>query len=116
MQSGGGGRAPHTYIFNGRQRAYVQDFDVEVAQNASIADPIINVLTEGSVLDVAVIGVTEYQLASERAAVRGALTQLTGANPGETTASWQRWWQEHGDEWRAGSAPPKSPSTPTGQG
>jgi len=116
LQSGGGGRAPHTYIFNGRQRAYVQDFDVEVAQNASIADPIINVLTEGSVLDVAVIGVTEYQVAGERAAVRGALTKLTGANPGETTTAWQRWWEEHGDEWRAGSTSPKVPTSPTGQG
>ena len=34
------------------QRAYIQDFDVEVAQFESIADPIINVLTEGIVLDV----------------------------------------------------------------
>ncbi len=116
LQSGGRNGAPRVHIFNGRQRAYVQDYDVEVAQGSAIADPIINVLLEGSVLDVAVIGVTEYQLASERAAVRGALTQLTGANPGETTTAWQRWWQEHGDEWRAGSAPPKVPSSPTGQG
>jgi len=34
------------------QRAYVQDFDVEVAQFQAIADPQINVLTEGIVLDV----------------------------------------------------------------
>ena len=34
------------------QRAYVQDFDVEVAQFQAIADPVINVLTEGIVLDV----------------------------------------------------------------
>lgn len=34
------------------QRAYVQDFDVEVATAQSIADPVINVLTEGIVLDV----------------------------------------------------------------
>ena len=32
--------------------AYVQDFDVEVAQFQAIADPVINVLTEGIVLDV----------------------------------------------------------------
>lgn len=117
LQSGGGRLgAPRVHIFNGRQRAYVQDYDVEVAQGSAIADPMINVLIEGSVLDVAVIGVTEYQLASERAAVRGALTQLTGANPGETTVAWQNWWKEHGDEWRAGSTPPKRPTTPTGQG
>ena len=34
------------------QRAYVQDFEVEVAQFQAIADPVINVLTEGIVLDV----------------------------------------------------------------
>lgn len=112
----GGSRAPHTYIFNGTQKAYVQDFDVEVASGQAIADPIINVLTEGSVLDVAVIGVSEYQLASEGAAVRRALTRLTGANPGATTVAWQRWWKEHGDEWQAGASPTKAPSTPAGQG
>jgi hypothetical protein len=116
LQGGASLGAPRSYIFIGRQRAYVQDFDVEVAQNASIADPIINVLVEGTVLDAAVIGVTEYRVASERAAVRGALTKLTGANPGETTTAWQRWWEEHGDEWRAGPNPPEVPSSPTGQG
>jgi HEAT repeat protein len=114
--SSGSNGAPRVHIFNGRQRAYVQDFDVEVAQGQAIADPIINVLTEGSVLDVAVIGVNEYQIASERSALRRALVQLTGENPGETTTAWVRWWKEHGDEWQAGSLPPKAPTTPAGQG
>jgi general secretion pathway protein D len=34
------------------QRAYIQDFDVEVAQFQAVADPQINVLLEGVVLDV----------------------------------------------------------------
>lgn len=34
------------------QRAFVQDFEVEVAQFQAIADPVINVLNEGIVLDV----------------------------------------------------------------
>lgn len=34
------------------QKAYIQDFDVEVAQFQAVADPVINVLTEGIVLDV----------------------------------------------------------------
>ena len=118
LQSSSGGTPTHGYIFNGTQRAYVQDFDVEVAQGQSIADPIINVLTEGSVLDAAVIETTEYQyqVASERASVRRALAKLTGANPGDTTVAWQRWWQEHGDEWQAGASPQKAPTTPAGQG
>jgi hypothetical protein len=115
LQAGGGSAgAPRSYIFTGRQRTYVQDFDVEVAQNAAIADPIINVLTEGQVLDVAVVGVTEYHVVAERAAVRRSLAKLTGANPGNTTTAWQRWWKENGDSWQAGATPPKAPRT--GQG
>ncbi len=40
------------YVTVVNQKAYVQDFDVEVAQFQAIADPVINVLTEGIVLDV----------------------------------------------------------------
>ena len=40
------------YVTVVNQQAYVQDFDVEVAQFQAIADPQINVLTEGIVLDV----------------------------------------------------------------
>ena len=40
----------HVAVIN--QRAYIQDFDVEVAQFEAVADPQINVLTEGVVLDV----------------------------------------------------------------
>jgi len=40
------------YVTVVNQQAYVQDFDVEVAQLQAIADPQINVLTEGIVLDV----------------------------------------------------------------
>lgn len=34
------------------QVAYVQDFDVEIAQGSSIADPIVNVIQDGVILDV----------------------------------------------------------------
>jgi type II secretory pathway component GspD/PulD (secretin) len=52
--------APRLLVFNTaraniavlNQVAYVQDFDVEIAQAASIADPIINVVQDGVVLDV----------------------------------------------------------------
>lgn len=40
------------YVTVINQRAYVQDFDVEVAQFQAVADPVINVLTEGIVMDV----------------------------------------------------------------
>ena len=52
--------APRLLVFNTarsnlsvmNQIAYVQDFDVEIAQAASIADPIISVVEDGVVLDV----------------------------------------------------------------
>ncbi|MFT4537599.1 MAG: tetratricopeptide (TPR) repeat protein [Planctomycetota bacterium] len=40
------------YVAVINQRAYIQDFDVEVAQFQAIADPVVNVLHEGVVLDV----------------------------------------------------------------
>lgn len=52
--------APRILVFNtGRanltvlnQVAYVADFDIEIAQGASIADPIIDVVQDGAILDV----------------------------------------------------------------
>jgi type II secretory pathway component GspD/PulD (secretin)/tetratricopeptide (TPR) repeat protein len=52
--------APRVLVFNTaraniavmNQVAYVQDFDVEIAQAASIADPIISVVQDGVILDV----------------------------------------------------------------
>jgi len=113
LQSGSSGRVPHSHISVTRQMAYVQDFDVEVAQFSAIADPIINVLQEGVVLDAGVLGVHEYVVQTERASSRRALASLTGARPGNTTASWKRWWSEHGDEWTTGNSPSGPPSSPS---
>jgi len=40
------------YVTVVNQRAYIQDFDVEVAQFQAVADPTVNILSEGIVLDV----------------------------------------------------------------
>jgi hypothetical protein len=117
LQRGGGSGAPRSNIYVGRQVAYIQDFDVEVASNSAIADPVINVLTEGAVLDAAVRGVHEYAAQSERASVRRSLSQLTGARPGNTTAAWKRWWAANGNAWVRENAPatdrPTRPTTGT---
>jgi type II secretory pathway component GspD/PulD (secretin) len=52
--------APNLLVFNTaranltvlNQVAYVQDYDIEIAQGASIADPIIDVIQDGVILDV----------------------------------------------------------------
>jgi hypothetical protein len=69
---------PRSHIFIGKQTAYVQDFDVEVAQGAAVADPAVNVLTQGSVLDVRVLAVTSKGTTTKRElrALRAAIAQL----------------------------------------
>jgi hypothetical protein len=109
-QSGGGWKAPHAHIFVGRQSAYIQDYDVEVAQFAAVADPQVNTLIEGSVLDVRVIGVYETSTAIESRHIRSALRRLTGADPGNSNRAWADWWEQNKSKYAA-SAPPSGPIT-----
>ncbi len=80
-------RAPGRFVFFGRQISLVTDFDVQVAQAAAIADPVVNVLTEGTVLEVRIISTTVSR------AAMGGLRQLTGANPGPKEEDWLRWYR-----------------------
>ncbi len=91
--SGSGYRPPRSHLFVGTQRAYVQDFDVEVAQGASVADPVVNTLVEGVVLDVSVIGVQEVEVRTELRSIRGALGQITSRRPGSSNKTWRSWWE-----------------------
>ena len=95
---------PRSHIFVGKQMAYVQDFDVEVAQGAAVADPSINVLIEGSVLDVGVIDIEIRHVARrERRGLVNSLKKLTGANPGSSPEAWARWLAEQ-ESARAGDS------------
>jgi len=96
---GGSYSAPRSHIFVGRQIAFVQDFDVEVAQNAVIGNPQIGTLQEGVSLDVAVLGASGTSYVNESAALRGALEKLTGAKPGNSAAAWKAWWAANGANW-----------------
>lgn len=93
---GGGHAVPHQHIFVGTQSAYVQDFDVEVAAGSSIADPSINTLVSGAVLDVGVRGVEiQHVLQAERRVLVKSLQQLTGANPGRRAKDWSAWYERN---------------------
>ncbi|MBM4015468.1 MAG: hypothetical protein FJ293_10960 [Planctomycetes bacterium] len=98
---GTGGAAPaRAHVFFGEQQAFVRDFDVEVAQGAVIAKPVIGVLQSGVLLDAAVAGVHVVRMA-ERQVALGALRRLTGADFGVDAAAWRAWWARQG-----GTLPP----------
>ncbi len=71
-----------------KQAAYVKDFDVEIAQAAVIADPIIDVVESGVVLDVAVVSV-----GITRRRISASLHQLTGTGLGYSSKEWSKWWK-----------------------
>lgn len=97
-----GTASPNGYVFFGRQQAYVQDFDVEVATGTAIGDPVINVLTEGSVLEARVNGVTTTRVSFRKVLAR-SIERLTGDDLGSSKRSWEKWWSQ--SEWRHGSTP-----------
>ena len=86
---GGDGSKTRAHIAFLNQQAYVRDFDVEVASAAFVADPKIDVLQSGSVLDVTVIGVHEVRTVVK--AYRTALKQLTNNDPGKDPRLWREW-------------------------
>ncbi|TDJ67721.1 MAG: HEAT repeat domain-containing protein [Planctomycetota bacterium] len=95
LQRAGGSGVPHSNIFIGRQLAYIQDFDVEVAQLQAVADPVINVLIEGQVTDAGVQSIAHVFFVSERRAVRSSLQRITGENPGGRVRDWVGWWEQY---------------------
>lgn len=105
LASGSGAARPSGTIHVGGQIAFVQDFDVDVAQNAAIADPSIGTIQEGATLDVRVMGVSGPSMAAQSGAIRKALEQLTGAQPGNTRAAWKSWWAANREGWMSGPVP-----------
>lgn len=85
-----GGAGPRGHVFIGRQIAYVQDFDVEVATASAIGDPQIGVLVEGSVLDVRVVASRIERRVVWRTLVRSAshLARRDLGDDAEAIATW----------------------------
>jgi HEAT repeat protein len=100
----GGGSPPVTaHLQVGRHLAYLADFDVELAQGASIADPAVRSATEGVVLDARVGGISGYTVVREQRAVVAALERLTGARPGSSREDWRSWYAEHRGRYERGA-------------
>tara|TARA_R110002126_G_scaffold16625_3_gene66312 strand:+ start:8226 stop:9542 length:1317 start_codon:yes stop_codon:yes gene_type:complete len=91
------------------ETAYVQDFDVEIAQGASIADPIIQSVTSGVIFDVR--AQAQRTVVVEWRAVVGSMQQLTGADPGKGPEKWVDWWEQNGEQWKAKDHLPAKPVT-----
>ena len=94
-QGGGVTRPPAAHIFIGKQFAYVGDFDVEIAQGASIADPQVMVGTEGIVLDVRLGGISGWTTVREARALRGSMELVSGEKLGASAEAWTAWLAEH---------------------
>lgn len=93
-QGGGVTRPPAAHLFIGKQFAYVSDFDVEIAQGASIADPTVTVGDEGTLLDVRLGGISGWTTVREARALRGSLELISGEQLGASASAWEAWLAE----------------------
>jgi hypothetical protein len=90
--SSSGGVMPHTsHIRIGAQLSYIQDFDVEIAQGSSIADPILKTAHDVVQLEARVGGISGYTYVTEKRTIYRSLKQLTGEDPGSSPKDWSRW-------------------------
>lgn len=91
--AGGGPRGVRSYMAITQQQAYIRDFDVQVAQAAVIADPVVGVVSSGVVLDVTVAAVVTHRIQIVKA-YRSALRSLVGSDPGADPKRWAEWLAE----------------------
>src|SRR5262249_18773918 len=91
-----GGVSPRGYFSQIEQISYIRDFDVEVAQTSSIADPQIGGIQEGVVQDAHVLDVDIEQTIVEKVLVDSfnALAHAQAKSPAQVAA----WWKEHGQD------------------
>ncbi len=85
----------------GNQVAYVQDFNSEIAQGASIADPIVNTVDDATQLDVRVGGTSTQEvreLEAEGPTLCRALGRLTGERLPEQPKEWIAWWNRRSQD------------------
>ncbi|MFH0944228.1 MAG: HEAT repeat domain-containing protein [Planctomycetota bacterium] len=95
MRRADGSGKTRNHIAVTTQTSIVSDFDVEIAQASVIADPIVDVVKSGTVLDVGVAGVYERAIPRGEIVRVGALLEtLTGETFGTDVQAWERWLGE----------------------
>jgi hypothetical protein len=99
LRAGGGPSGTRANVYIGEQTAYVADYDVEIAQGASIADPIVQTVSSGVIFDVR--AQAQISQVIEMRSVIGALERLTNAKVPSNPRAWERWWEEHESQWRS---------------
>jgi hypothetical protein len=99
LEAHGGGQ--RSYIYTANQLSFIQDFDVEVAQTAFIADPQVGVLQDGATLDAKVVATEWYATRVERHAIVDALRTLSGADIGDDPKAWRAWMKTNREKFVA---------------
>lgn len=90
---GRSGDFPRVYFSQVKQVSYVQDYDVEVASTAFIADPIVGVAQPGLALGVKVLATEQVgSLAIGARTLQRSLAALAGGAKARTAKGWRRWW------------------------
>lgn len=90
---------PASSLFFGNQMAYIQDYDVEGFSFQVAADPQINVITEGVVLDVRLLSAHSRSVQTGRSrlrsSLRNSLGQITGQDFRLNHTKWESWLAEN---------------------
>ncbi|MCB9869679.1 MAG: HEAT repeat domain-containing protein [Planctomycetes bacterium] len=73
-----------------QQESYLRDYDVEVAMASFIANPRVDVIQSGAVLDTTVVQVRTERVQIVRA-LRDAARVVSGADPGADPSRWAAW-------------------------
>jgi hypothetical protein len=87
----GGATRGHVAVIH--QQSYIRDFDVEVAQAAMIANPVVGVIQSGTVLDVTVMAVTTNRNVIVDS-YRDAIREISGDDPGPDPEKWKEWLEK----------------------
>ena len=95
---GRSGDFPRVYISQVKQLSYIQDFDVEVASTAFIADPIVGVAQPGTALGVKILATEQTQSwAIGTSVLQRSLSSLAGGAKASSAKGWRRWWDDNAE-------------------